>query len=544
MNKRSFIILPLFVPIFFSCRPDFSVITALERADSLCLIKPKAAVSMLDSLESIVYGRDEKILRWWQLLTIKARDKADLPLTTDSIIRKVVVYFDDKGPAKKKVEAHYYLGRTYVEIHDRPRAVSEFLKVIDDSENSGIPNPPIMANACSQLAGIYLMQRNPEAALEVVKKGYKVAQDSGFMDPIYVMDVATCYKRCGDMHSAWEYYQKALNMIQTENKVAEYSVLLTEILYSYATRGNLEKAEECLKLLESLPVEKRPSNYALGKACFFEFFGSVDSAIYYRKINLQDSTNYIKKSDTSRALLNLFSKKGDLEEAVHYAFLYAEANDSLRAQLRVEQTRDANNEYQYRRDMEAEAKAYLEASEARFDRTIAIGTAVIVLLFITALYLYRMRVAEQRLRSREQVILQHIEAIRQRDADIRIKEATISEKELEVERLIRHLLSSTAKEQSPDIISHFLNIAAGRERIKNEREWDELATAIESLYPQFITRVHERWALIKADELQIVCLMKIGLDTPQVMNVTELPKTTVYRKVRKAKAMLGDLLMD
>ena len=151
---------------------------------------------------------------------------------------------------------------------------------------------------------------------------------------------------------------------------------------------------------------------------------------------------------------------------------------------------------------------------------------------------------DRKLWHREQVILQHVEAIRQRDADIRQKDATISDKELEVERLIRHLLSSAAKEQSPDIISHFLNVAAGRERIKQEREWDELAAAIESLYPQFITSVHERWPLIKTDELQIVCLMKIGLDTPQVMNVTELPKTTVYRKVRRAKAMLGDLLMD
>lgn len=544
MNKRTFLILPFFVPIFISCGPDSSVIKALERADSLCLIKPKAAVSMLDSLEGVVQGESEGILRWWQLSTIKAQDKADLPLITDSIIKEVVAYFDDKGPAEKKVEAHYYLGRTYVELHNRPQAVIEFLATIDFSEEMGIPNPPIMANACSQLAGIYLMQRDPKAALEVVKKGYKVAQDYGFMDPIYVMDVATCYKRAGDLPSTWLYYQKALKMMRDENSFEMYSEMIMEILYHYASRGDRKQASECFQILESLPEDNRPKSYFLGKAGYFEFFGPIDSAIYYYKEDLLAFDGYVKRRDTSRALMELYRRKGDYAEAIRYAMIYAEASDSVRSQLRMEQTRDANNEYKYRRDMEAEAKAYREASEARFWRSAAIGASVIVLLAITLMYLLRLRRMDRKLWHREQVILQHVEAIRQRDADIRQKDATISDKELEVERLIRHLLSSAAKEQSPDIISHFLNVAAGRERIKQEREWDELAAAIEALYPQFITSVHERWPLIKTDELQIVCLMKIGLDTPQVMNVTELPKTTVYRKVRRAKAMLGDLLMD
>lgn len=544
MNKRTFLILPFFVPIFISCGPDSSVIKALERADSLCLIKPKAAVSMLDSLEGVVQGESEGILRWWQLSTIKAQDKADLPLITDSIIKEVVAYFDDKGPAEKKVEAHYYLGRTYVELHDRPRAIVEFRKVIDISEENGIPNPHVMANACSQLSFMLRRQEDNHAALEVVKKGYKVAQDFGFMDPIYVMDVATCFMRVHDFVSLHDYYQKTLKMMRDGECVKEYSEMIPEILGYYAGSGNREQAYKCLQMLDSLPKDNRPKSYDLGKASYFEFFGPIDSAVYYYKKYFMFFDGYVKRRDTSRALMELYRRKGDYAEAIRYAMIYAEASDSVRSQLRMEQTRDANNEYKYRRDMEAEAKAYREASEARFWRSAAIGASVIVLLAITLMYLLRLRRMDRKLWHREQVILQHVEAIRQRDADIRQKDATISDKELEVERLIRHLLSSAAKEQSPDIISHFLNVAAGRERIKQEREWDELAAAIEALYPQFITSVHERWPLIKTDELQIVCLMKIGLDTPQVMNVTELPKTTVYRKVRRAKAMLGDLLMD
>lgn len=544
MNKILFFISVFVISVISSCSHEYPVAAELERADSLCLVRPRAAITLLDSLDLFVQNTDEGILRWWQLLTIKARDKADLPMASDSLIKVIVEFFDKNGPIDLQIEAHYYLARSYVELHDYPRAIVEFRKVIDISEENEMPDPHTMANACSQLSFILRRQEDNHAALEVVKKGYRVAQDYGFMDPIYVMDVATCFMRVHDFASLHDYYQKALKMMRDGKCVKDYSELIPEILGYYAGSGNRKQAYDCLQMLDSLPIENRPQDYDLGKASYFEFFGPIDSAIYYYKKYSILFDGYVRHRDTSRALMELYRRKGDYAEATRYAMIYAEASDSVRSQLRVEQTRDANNEYQYRRDMEAEAKAYRDASEARFDRTIAIGTAVIVLLFITALYLYRMRVAEQRLRSREQVILQHIEAIRQRDADIRTKEATISEKELEVERLIRHLLSSTAKEQSPDIISHFLNIAAGRERIKNEREWDELAAAIESLYPQFITRVHERWALIKADELQIVCLMKIGLDTPQVMNVTELPKTTVYRKVRKAKAMLGDLLMD
>ena len=125
MKKTLFFIPVLVMSVISSCRHEYSVVAELERADSLCLVRPRTAVALLDSIEDLVQDADEKILRWWQLSTIKAQDKADFPLVSDSLIKVIVTFFDKNGPINLQIEAHYYLARTYVELHDRPRAIVE-----------------------------------------------------------------------------------------------------------------------------------------------------------------------------------------------------------------------------------------------------------------------------------------------------------------------------------------------------------------------------------------------------------------------------------
>lgn len=525
----------LLIPILFTACHNSSLIETLDYIDSLCNVRPDSAVIMLDSIGEYVLNENENVIHWWQLLSIKSQDRTDRPLVSDSIIKKVTTYYDQHGPIEKRIESHYYLGRTYAELHDRPRALVEFLNVISLSEKYGIPNPHAMANACSQLSEIYRRQEQYSTALDIVKKGYQVAEDYGFMDPIYIMDVATCYKGVGDLQSTRKFYQKALTMMREEDCLEEYSEMITEILDHYARWGHKKQADECLQILESFSPEKRPKNYFGGKASYFEYFGPLDSAIHYNRIELMDSTDYLKCCYSARTLMALYLKKGNYQEACRYAMAYVEANDSMKSQLKIAQTQDANNEYQYYRDLGAETEVYKQASKARLHLTLTIALAIIVLLIVLTAYLSYQRQMEHKLYLHNQVIQNQKE-------EMRLKDATISEQQHEVGNLIRHTLSSVVLNSPSEVFDRFQNAAKGRGRIKDDIEWEELAATLDLQYPHFITSVYERWPLIKPDELHVVCLMKMGLNNTQIMNVTEQPKTSVYRRIRKIRQNLDDLI--
>ena len=228
-----------------SCRHESAVVmTALERADSLCCIEPEAAITMLQSMEQTVEKEGEHALRRWQMLCIKAQDKAYKPLTTDSIIKEVVAYFDAHGTIKEQVEAYYYLGRTYQELHDCPEAVRAYLKAIDLSEKNGIPDAAVYRNITSQLAIFYRRQQNPRAAVDIAMKGYRVAKEFGIQDPIDIMDIATAYEGLGLPDSMEYYYRLAGNEILLTESEFKYSDCKVEVVDS--TCNTLPKKDAVL----------------------------------------------------------------------------------------------------------------------------------------------------------------------------------------------------------------------------------------------------------------------------------------------------------
>ena len=137
---------------------------------------------------------------------------------------------------------------------------------------------------------------------------------------------------------------------------------------------------------------------------YFEYFGPLDSAIHYNRIELMDSTDYLKCCYSARTLMALYLKKGNYQEACRYAMAYVEANDSMKSQLKIAQTQDANNEYQYYRDLGAETEAYKQASKARLHLTLTIALAIIVLLIVLTAYLSYQRQMEHKLYLHNQVI--------------------------------------------------------------------------------------------------------------------------------------------
>lgn len=108
---------------------------------------------------------------YYQLLTIKARDKAYITHTSDSLILEVLHYYEKKKDKKHLPEAYYYAGRIYRDLGDAPQALEYFFKAIDVS--SACMNYRLTSRIYSQIGTLYLYQEVYDKAHDVFVKAYQ-----------------------------------------------------------------------------------------------------------------------------------------------------------------------------------------------------------------------------------------------------------------------------------------------------------------------------------------------------------------------------------
>ena len=535
-NKAGLFVVLLSGLLFVSCKQQTSVERRIVSLDSLADYRPDSALTKLLNLEDTVQKQQEHVLRRWQLACIKAEDKSDVPFVSDSLIKIIVPYFDKHGSVAEQIEAHYYWGRTYYELHDSPRAVSSFLSAIEISERNGNPNFQLLANAYSQLSEIMRRRFDYISALAYAKKGLNVASVNGFIDPIYIMDVATCYKRIENADSTLYYYNMALECILSEKSASKYGECVSELLDYYSCNHYFEKAKKSFELLNNLEEAVRPRNFLEANAVFFDAFGIQDSALVYYKKSLDAVSNIYGIKDASRALMKIHSIRGENEEACTYALIYAEAEDSIRKMLKVEQTRNANNEFQYRRDMEAEAENERRAARAERWLLLTVGGSLVLLLGGLLFYVNRRRRLTEQLLEKEQSIARLRDEI---EAGRRLMEAqreTLARRKAERDSAVKILRSAEADCQ-PDIMKRFGQAAKGKASVGGN-DWLQLTAAVEKQYPGFAAALIDRWPNIKPDCLRISYLTKMGMEAGDVMRVMEMPKSSFYRKLKRLREVM------
>ncbi|MBP5500378.1 MAG: tetratricopeptide repeat protein, partial [Bacteroidales bacterium] len=122
------LVVVLSIAILSSCSRGPQYPAVLETADSLSYVNPDSAVALLRSVETEMTASQPAVRHLYDLMTLKAQDKADLPLTSDSLILDILQYYEHGGDPNKLPEAYYYAGRVYRELGDAPQAIDYFQK--------------------------------------------------------------------------------------------------------------------------------------------------------------------------------------------------------------------------------------------------------------------------------------------------------------------------------------------------------------------------------------------------------------------------------
>lgn len=145
---------------------------SLRVADSLIHNNPDSAVILLEELKRSMAFEPQATQMYYQLLTIKAKDKAYITHTSDSLIKTVVKYYEERKDRERLPETYYYAGRVYRDLGDAPQALEYLQKAIDASSDQN-GNYQLKSRIYSQMGYLYLYQDIYDKTPEVFKEAYK-----------------------------------------------------------------------------------------------------------------------------------------------------------------------------------------------------------------------------------------------------------------------------------------------------------------------------------------------------------------------------------
>lgn len=516
----------------------------LQQIDSLCSTDPQRAMHMLDSVSPLLNKNDKYVQVKFDLLKVKARDKADLPLEQNPRMEKVAAFYDTHGTDNERMEARYYLGSTFRDGYDSPNAVKNYLKAIDIAEKSEESiDTVLLVNVYSQLFLIFEGQSNYEMELYYTKKKNEIQEQAGATDARDLMDMASAYYLSGKTDSTFLYYEKVLDWLREHDVVRDNLDLIAKQVSIYSIKGRRQKAKECFDLLERhVDGRNLPYNYYAVKARYYIYENQPDSVIRYYLAMLRSKWSVMDRPVAYRGLTEAHKAKGNRDSALKYAECYMAAQDSVNRLIRLKQTADAYNEYRYRRDIEEEASVY-ERSYRLWRRSMtALLGSLLIILVATVLYRKGKKrlhgVAEDnknRLMERDLMLVRSNEQLEQKNRELR-KAA---------EQNVRLTRVRLQNELGADMKKILQKVRTSRENaILSDSDWSDLYEAVNHEDKDFLGHIQERVQPLDTKKTRICYLLRMGLRTSEIQAATGLPRSTAFRLVKEMSEKMRDILVS
>ena len=329
IRKQSLPTIFVYLLLLVSCKQQPSSHLELDVVDSLCNVNPQAAMEMLDNYKHVKSKMPKSVQMRYDLLQTKAQDKAVISHTSDSVMKRVVAYYEEHGTVNERLESMYYMGSVYRDLHDSPRALTWYLKATAWGEKHiHEVDSAILSRVYAQLSWIYHTQYNYKEALEANKREYNLSADS-ITDLQTTMDLAGNYMILEKADTGFMLYDIVLKRIQELNAEANNIPILAAMLGQYSEHyHDYDKAKPIKDIIMRYPEAKQISNVLPALAYYYDAFGPADSAIYFYRRLLQHKELAIRTAAAMNLTLN-FHYLHQKDSVDKYAIQYIILNDSV-----------------------------------------------------------------------------------------------------------------------------------------------------------------------------------------------------------------------
>ena len=583
MKRLKAILILAGIGILFSCISNVSYPEAMQKAIRGMEECPDSARIYLSLLDSTIQLEPEETRMYYGLLTTKAQDKKYIRHKSDSLMKKVVRFYESHGDKEKLMEAYYYLGSVYRDMRDAPRAVAAFQQAADVGENSQRYN--ILGRIYSQMGTLLAYQSLYEDALKIYKisYAYNLKREAGPGLVYALRDQGRMYEALNQPDSAEYYYQAAYEKAFELNNQRVINAISTELGFFYLDLGKIDSAKN---VFSRIPAFKQDAIYLQTLARSYQLTSQPDSAEFYYLKTLQEgiqNQNIYLKSNSYEALAKLEANKGNYHSAFDYAQKSMKLEDSIKKTTRTEAIGKINALYNYQHT-EKENQQLLLENEQQQNHNFLLIICILVLVIVATLYISRLKTQKQIDREQQKQLLQlkeeqynnslayilenkkkiaELESLLQQtegEKDTIKKQLILSQKELLEASNQKAQKAQNEKDllelslRKSDIYQLFHQAVHQDNRSITEESWKELQKIIDTTYNRFTEQLYALHPQISENELRICYLIKIQIPIKGIARILLLTQGAIsnsrarlYKKIHRTEGngeMLDKFILD
>lgn len=393
--------------IIFCCCVEKEARTAdLERIDNIADINPRHALAMLDSIRPLLTERNENYRNHYALLRLKAEDKAFIPHKTDTLILRLVRYYESTGDKRLLPVAYYYAGRIYSDMNDDARALQYYQKAVSHTSQTD----SLRYKTYHHIAYLFLYQKLYDKSHDMFTRSYNYFKSAGdkTFQAYNLFGIAYCLQRTGRENQAVAYFRKALALAHETGDQPLATDLTSQIANHYYRIKDYAKAKKYIRL--ALPGTDSINASAMYRiaANIYEKTGRTDSAVIYNKLTYA-TDDIDAKHDASRWLAHHYLKHRDFDKALRYMDEYENYSDSMQKVINTETVARIDAIYSYNQREKENMQLRQRLMKGKYSVYVACSVAVaaILLLGLVVLYMKKKRQAERIRFKNENTFLRH-----------------------------------------------------------------------------------------------------------------------------------------
>lgn len=556
--KEKVIYLLLILLLLASCAGNRKYDDLMQRADSIMNVNDDSAtvaIRMLDGIKPQLPEFSQSQKMRYELLRHKAMNKACITFTSDSVMKKVVDYYDNHGSANERMLANYVLGCVYRDMYEAPMALEYYNKATEQADTTAADcDYGTLYRVYSQMGFLFSKQYLPYQELNAFDKAEKyayLAKDT-LNAIINYQNKGEAYGYLGKKDSVIASNLQAAKLFKKHGNDYAAAIAFGCNYDYYIEKKDSINAKKAFEAYNSTGYEGN-SNYEDAKAyvlyqkgTYYLFVNKQDSAYDNLSLSFKICKSYSIKAATTKALAQYYAKVNQPAMAMKYALQSSEYNDSDLIEARKTQLQQVQAMYDYSRNQEIAKNAEQKAERStRMNYMIVLSC---LMLFLLLSYIYRKQIAikkkkiavSKRLYEDSLLKLKRLQDERAKlvaENDNKLaqvimeKENTISKLKAEITHIQeRYSLSSVSDAdlilKDSSIYKKIKFIEVHPKEKMCEEDWKELADTIEEVVPNFIPVLKNK---LNDKDYQICLLVRLGFSTSLVARLLGLSDAAISK---------------
>ena len=573
MRKLAYIYIFLLLTSLAAC-DSRKMTTQLDLISQKADTNPDSALILLSNFDQDKNHWSKGDRMYYELVKLKAENKAFAVFTTDTIINEVVDYFKNHGTANERMLAYYLQGRVYSDMGEAPQALQAYYDAIECADTTSRDcDYNTLIPVYGQMSQLYHQQNLPHDEIWALNHYLDCIRrtdgEENYLKEKHYM--ISPYYMLGKKDTVLQIIDDTYKTLRNMGENQEATSALATSIYIYTERGQLDKAHQTIEIFEkesglfdkSGNIAKGREHYYITKGFYHLATNNSDSAEYF----FRKAMKYGYNSDAYKGLLAVYQKRKNIDSVLYYSILNERALDSLHNNMEIDAIHQMSSLYNYSRNQKIAEQEKEKAQKATvFLNRIILVTIILFFAIIGICMIYRKNKKEKlnkiaelenalsNAKDQRTLVQEELKKLKAKDyigiiAEKEKQEAELT-KQIELLQAENNQYKNKPENNQKDDLNGFLNCDTARlfvrkankqtERlIPNEAEWRLLMSRFAKYAPQTFQLFSATKPLSKLEQ-RICLLLILGISEKVISIMTEsTPSTVSNAKARANEKLFG-----